>query len=260
MSNRISIITAVYNRASTIASAIETVLSQQDVDIEYIIVDGNSTDGTRDVVLQYQDRIAKYICESDSGIYDALNKGIRASTGDIVGFLHADDLLAGPHVIRQVADVFKDSTIEAAYGDLTYVTADRPEHIVRYWKSKAFRLNRFRWGWMPPHPTVYLRREKYLELGGYRDDFQISADYELLVRMMFKHRLKTAYIEDVLVKMRLGGKSNASMGNRLLANREDSLAWTVNGLYPPIGLQLLKPLRKLRQYWTRPPRKSVQPG
>ncbi len=249
---RISIITAVYNRASTIASAIESVLNQQDVQIEYIIVDGNSTDGTGDVVLRYKNHISKYVCESDSGIYDALNKGIQLATGDIVGFLHADDLLASPKVISQIAAAFADPNIDAAYGDLTYVSAERTDHIVRYWKSGAFRLKRFRWGWMPPHPTVYLRRQKYIELGGYRDDFQISADYELLVRMMFKHRLTTAYIDDVLVKMRLGGKSNASMSNRLLANREDRLAWTVNGLKPPFGLQLFKPLRKLRQYWTRP--------
>lgn len=257
MNPRISIITAVLNRESTIASAIESVLAQEDANIEYIIVDGKSSDRTLDIVGRYDGRIAKVVCEKDAGIYDALNKGIRTATGDIVGFLHADDLLAGPRVIREVAKAFHDPSVDAAYGDLLYVSPDAPDQIVRYWKSGAFRLNRFRWGWMPPHPTVYLRRERYLEFGGYRGDFQISADYELLVRMMFKLQLKTAYVDEVLVKMRLGGMSNASIQNRMLANREDYRAWAVNGLKPPIGLQILKPLRKLKQFWNRPKRLSL---
>lgn len=252
MSTRISIITAVYNRASTIQVAIESVLSQRDVNVEYIVIDGNSTDGTQDVIGRYRQHISKYISEPDSGIYDALNKGIQTATGDVVGFIHADDLLASPNVLRRIADAFKNESVDAVYGDLVYVAPDRLDQIVRYWKSGIASDPRFRRGWMPPHPTFYLRRKHYLNLGGYREDFQISADYELLLRMMFKHRLKTAYIDDVLVKMRLGGKSNKSMGNRLLANREDRYAWQVNGLQPPFALQIFKPLRKVYQYWLRP--------
>lgn len=252
MSIRISIITAVYNREETISSAIESVLNQQYKNVEYIVVDGKSTDRTQEIIQRYRSQIAKSICEEDNGIYEALNKGIRESTGDVVGFLHADDLLASKNVLGKVADAFSDPSIEAAYGDLLYVNKNNPERIVRYWKSGSFQVNRFRWGWMPPHPTVYLRRQSYVNLGSYREEFKISADYELLVRMMFKEKLKTAYIDDVLVKMRIGGLSNSSMSNRMIANREDRIAWKVNGLPPPFALQLLKPLRKLRQFWERP--------
>ncbi len=249
---RISIITAVFNRALTVHASIESVLNQRNANIEYIVIDGNSSDGTQEVVHRYESSLSRFISEPDTGIYNALNKGISAATGDIVGFIHADDMLDNPDVIRSIADVFLDPTVDAAYGDLVYVEAERPERIVRYWKSGKAGESRFRRGWMPPHPTFYLRRQHYLGLGGYREDFQISADYELLVRMLFKHRLKPAYIDNVLVKMRLGGKSNVSMGNRLLANREDRRAWEVNGLRAPFGLQLFKPLRKLYQYWLRP--------
>ncbi len=257
MGTRISIITAVYNRASTLAAAIDSVLAQRNVDIEYIIVDGNSTDSTSEIVARYGDRINRYIREEDEGIYDALNKGIAAATGDIVGFLHADDFLADPNVLAGVASEFEDETVDAAYGDLVYVGAEASDHIIRYWKSGAFRRERFRWGWMPPHPTVYLRRRCYEQFGLYRSDLKISADYELLVRMLYTHRMTTRYIERVLVCMRLGGVSNASLRNRMLANREDKLAWEVNGLKAPFGLQLMKPIRKIRQFWERP--RMVEP-
>ena len=257
MSVRISIITAVYNRVTTIQSSIESVLNQRGASIEYIVIDGNSTDGTQDVICRYQGSLAKYVSEPDTGIYNALNKGIAAATGDVVGFIHADDMLANPYAIRGIATAFQDPSVDAAYGDLVYVDSEHPDRIVRYWKSGKAGTSRFLRGWMPPHPTFYLRRKHYLDLGGYREDFQISADYELVLRMLFKQQLKPAYIEDVLVRMRLGGKSNVSMGNRLLANREDRLAWQVNGLKPPMGLQLFKPLRKLYQYWLRPKPNSM---
>ncbi len=252
MTSRISIITAVYNRASTLASSIESVLNQSYEGIEYIVVDGNSTDGSDEVVARYKGKITKYIRESDFGIYDALNKGIAAATGDVVGVLHADDLLANREVISSVAAKFENETIDAVYGDLVYVASEDTSQIARYWQSGNYNRKGFRWGWMPPHPTVYLRRQHFIDYGGYRVDFQISSDYELLIRMLYANRLKTAYIDRVLVKMRLGGKSNSSMRNRLLANHEDRLAWEVNGLKAPLGLRLLKPLRKLRQFWERP--------
>ncbi len=252
MGKTISIITAVYNRASTLASSIESVLNQSYDDIEYIVVDGNSTDGSEEVVARYGPRIAKYIREADFGIYDALNKGIAAATGDIVGVLHADDLLANRDVLSSISAKFDDDATEAVYGDLVYVSSDDISNIARYWQSGSYSRNRFRWGWMPPHPTVYLRRKNFIDYGSYRVDFQISSDYELLIRMLYANRLQTKYIDRVLVKMRLGGKSNASMRNRLLANHEDRLAWEVNGLKAPSGLRLFKPLRKLRQFWERP--------
>lgn len=255
---KISLITAVYNRSATIRDAIESVVHQRDADIEYIVVDGNSTDGTEEIIRSYSSRVDRYIREADTGIYNALNKGIAASTGEIIGFIHADDMLTSDSVMQAVSKAFHDPEIDAAYGDLVYVDSNQTSKVVRYWKSGIFNRYRFRWGWMPPHPTVYIRRKRYLELGGYREDFQISADYELLVRMFYKHRLKTEYIHDVLVTMRQGGKSNVSVQNRLLANREDRKAWEVNQLRPPLGLQFLKPMSKLHQFWERPPHNLLQ--
>lgn len=249
---KISIVTAVFNRSRTVANAIESVLAQDYPHIEYIVVDGMSTDGTDEIVRRYSDRIAVSIREPDSGIYDALNKGVQAATGDVLGFLHADDFLASDGVISEIARCMVDPGLSGTYGDLVYVDAIDTAKTKRYWVSGRYDAARFRWGWMPPHPTVYLRRECYRDFGLFRRDFQIAADYELLVRMMVRHRISMRYIDRVVVKMREGGKSNASMQNRLTANREDRKAWVVNGMQPPVGLRFSKPLRKLVQYVRRP--------
>jgi len=245
---KISIITAVYNREKTIAQAMDSVLSQDYPDIEYIVVDGMSNDGTDDVVRRYDDRLAVSIREKDAGIYDALNKGVRAATGDVIGFLHADDFLASSQSVSRIATVFRDPNVDGTYGDLQYVDASDPTRIKRFWVAGDYRASRFRWGWMPPHPTVYLRRDLYSRYGGFRQDFQIAADYELLVRMMVKHQIRMRYLQEIVVKMRVGGKSNASLRNRLTANREDRLAWKVNDLSPPPGLRWMKPMRKVTQF------------
>ncbi len=249
---RVSIITAVYNRVSTIRATIESVLGQRNADIEYIVVDGNSNDGTDRVIRDFQDRITNSIREPDTGIYNALNKGIRAATGDIVGFVHADDTLNAVDTIEKMSRAFLDPTVDATYGDLVYVNHYRPETIVRYWRAGAYDEKRFRHGWMPPHPTFYLRRDHYCKLGGYREDFSISADYELILRMLYKHRLKAAYIDDIMVRMQFGGVSNKNLWNRFKSNTEDQHAWKVNGLLPPTWLRLLKPIQKIQQYWKRP--------
>lgn len=249
----ISIVTAVYNRAATIASAIESVLAQRYSRIEYIVIDGMSTDGTDRVIAQYADRIDRVVREPDSGIYDALNKGVRLATGDVVGFLHADDLLADEMAITHVAEAFREP-VDAVYGGLFYVDSENVDRVVRYWKSVPYNRNRFYRGWMPAHPTCYIRKSCYERYGDYNRSMSISADYELILRMMVKHRIRVSSVPDVLVKMRLGGKSNASLTNRLLANREDANAWVVNQLRPPWGLRLMKPARKLLQFFSRPPR------
>ena len=245
---KISIITAVYNREKTIGHAMESVFAQDYQDIEYIVVDGMSNDGTDDVVQRFRDRIAVSIREKDTGIYNALNKGIRVATGEIVGFLHADDFLASSQCISRIAQALQQSGADGTYGDLQYVDATEPSRVKRLWLAGEYRVNRFRWGWMPPHPTVYLRRSLYERFGGFREDFQIAADYELLVRMMVKHQIRARYINEVIVKMREGGKSNANLKNRLTANREDLRAWKVNHLHPPTGLRWMKPLRKVSQF------------
>ena len=246
---KVSIITAVYNAASTVASTIESVIGQTYPNIEYIVVDGMSTDGTDKICNRYSDRIHLMIREKDHGIYDALNKGLSSATGDVIGLLHADDFFASSKVVERIASEFQgDSEIDGVYGDLMYVDARDVEKRLRLWKSTEYRKSRFRWGWMSAHPTVYFRRECYDRFGYFRTDFRLAADYELMLRMMMIHDATMKYIPETLVKMRSGGKSNQSIRNRLLANREDRMAWLVNGLRPPFGLRLTKPLRKLPQY------------
>lgn len=247
---KVSIVTAVYNRVATVADTIESVLNQSYKNIEYIVVDGMSSDGTQEVVAKYADRIDRHVREKDHGIYDALNKGIRLATGDIVGLLHADDFFADTEVISRIVATFDNyPETMGTYGDLNYVDAKDKSRLIRRWRSGDYQPQKFRTGWMPPHPTVYLRRKCYLDHGLFRDDFKLAADYELLLRMMFVHRIPIRYIPKTLVCMRVGGKSNASLANRLTANREDARAWKVNGLHPPVGLRILKPLRKLSQYF-----------
>lgn len=247
---KISIVTAVYNRVRTLPDTIESVLSQTYSNIEYIVVDGMSSDGTHEVVSKYADRIDVRVREKDKGIYDALNKGIGLATGDIVGLLHADDFFTDRDVLASIAKAFADDQrLMGTYGDLVYVDSQDVERRIRNWKSGVYNKLNFKTGWMPPHPTVYLRKECYERFGVFRDDFQLAADYELLLRMMVVHQIPVRYIPRTLVSMRVGGKSNASLANRLLANREDRRAWIVNGLRPPFGLRFLKPLRKLAQYF-----------
>lgn len=248
---RISVITAVYNRAATIASAIKSVAEQRNVDVELIVIDGKSTDSTPKVIEKYRDHISKHICEADSGIYDALNKGINAATGDVIGFIHADDFIADECTLKHVTDAFGDDEVDGVYGDLVYVDEADTQRIRRFWKAGEYNVNKFRFGWMPPHPTVYLRRSCYEKFGVFNMQMKTAADYELMLRMMVKHKIRMKYIPEVMVKMRSGGASNASIKNRLNANRDDQLAWSMNGLRAPLGLRFTKPLRKIGQFIRR---------
>lgn len=246
---KISVVTAVYNRRSTIAETIESVLRQSWPNKEIILVDGMSNDGTDEVINHYRDKIHISIREPDKGIYDALNKGINAATGDVIGFLHADDVFASDKSLESIGTALASSEFDACYGDLLYVRQDNIDQIIRYWSSGAFNRDSFFTGWMPPHPTFYLKSNFYKQFGGYRDDFRISADYELMLRMLVKHKLRATHINRVIVKMRVGGKSNVSISNRLLANQEDNLAWQANDFKAPLGLRFTKPLRKLTQFF-----------
>jgi glycosyltransferase len=245
---KISIVTAVLNRVDTIRHCIDSVQSQDFPNIEHIIVDGGSTDGTAQIAKEMLRPEDIWICERDNGIYDALNKGIKAATGDIVGFLHSDDFFACRSSLSRIATGFRDHDCAAAYGDLAYVDKRFGERITRFWKAGKFSKSKFYYGWMIPHPSLYVRRTVYLEKLGFRTDFSISADYESMIRYFVKNSLKAAYIPYVIVHMRSGGKSNVSLTNRMLANREDRRAWLVNDLVPPLCLRLLKPLRKLGQF------------
>ncbi len=243
----ISIITAAYNAAMTIAGCIESIHGQS-FPAECIIVDGGSTDGTLEVVERYRSRLAKVVSEPDRGIYDAMNKGISLATGDVIGILNADDFYASEHALSRVAGIFSNARIDSCYGDLLYVHPANTSKITRTWRSGPFRERSFYWGWMPPHPTFFVRRSVYERYGIFNLALGSAADYELMLRFLVKNKITSAYLPEVLVKMRTGGVSNASLGNRLRANRMDRMAWEVNGLKPYPWTTAMKPLRKLGQF------------
>lgn len=247
---KISVITAVYNNSDTVAQALDSALAQTHPDVELIVIDGGSTDGTLAVLQGYADRLAVLVSEPDRGIYDALNKGIARASGEVVGFLHSDDLFADIAVLSRIAVAFTDPAVDAAYGDLLYVRKDDPSRVVRTWRSAAFSAVRLAHGWMPPHPTLYVRRTVYERLGGYDTSYRIAADYDCVLRLLGKGGIRTAYIPEVLVKMRVGGASNRSLKNILQKSREDYRALRVNGVG---GLRTLawKNLSKLPQFLKR---------
>lgn len=248
---KVSLITVTYNSAETIEDCISSVLSQDYPDIEYIIVDGASKDGTIGLIEKYEDRIAHFVSEPDNGIYHAMNKGIDLCTGRVVGMLNSDDLYADSKVISDVVKAMKESDSDSCYGDLVYIDRLDIGKVVRRWKSGEFNRQKFLSGWMPPHPAFFLRRTCYEEYGKFNLSFKTSADYELMLRMLYKEGVSATYVNRVLVHMRTGGQSNISLKNRLKANREDRRAWKVNELKPGIFTTIRKPLSKLAQFFKR---------
>jgi glycosyltransferase involved in cell wall biosynthesis len=250
MSLHISVITAVFNRAATLGEALRSVRAQQCPNIEHIVIDGGSTDGSLDVLEAHKGGIAKMISEPDGGLYDALNKGIRHASGDVIGFLHADDQFASPMALARVAAAFEDPAVGAVYGDLVYVNKNDISHVVRYWRAGQYHREHLSQGWMPPHPTFYVRKDVYSRFGVFDTRYRIAADYENMLRILWRGRVQAAYIPEVLVRMRLGGVSNVSLFNMLHKSREDYAAMRQNGIG---GLQalLLKNVTKLPQFVTR---------
>jgi glycosyltransferase involved in cell wall biosynthesis len=245
---KVSIITVVFNGVQTIRQCIESVLGQDFPFIEYIIIDGNSTDGTQEVIRSYGNAIGRFVSEPDSGIYDAMNKGIQIASGDVIGILNADDFYAYPSVIKEVVNQMTKGNFEACYGDLQYLDASNEEIVKRQWISGKYNSGAFLNGWMPPHPTFFVRKEVYDKLGKFRLDLGSAADYELMLRFIHKGRISITYVPKVLVKMRIGGVSNSTLKNRLAANRNDLKAWKINNLRPRFYTLWLKPLRKLIQF------------
>lgn len=246
---KISIITITYNSQQTVEDTIKSVTSQDYPDIEYIIIDGKSKDGTLRIVDKYKDKIAKVVSEKDKGLYDALNKGIAHATGDVVGLLHSDDLYADNTVISKIAAKFKaDSTVQGVYADLVFVNRNDLSKVMRTWKSGEYHEGDFLKGWMPPHPTFFVKREVYDKFGGFNIKLKLSADYELMLRLIHKNNIKLAYLPETIVRMRMGGVSNVSFFVKLKANIEDKLAWKMNGIKPGTLTMLKKPLHKLGQY------------
>jgi glycosyltransferase involved in cell wall biosynthesis len=244
---KISIITATYNSAATVRDTLASIASQQYPLIEQIIVDGLSNDNTLAIVNEFP-HVAKVISEKDRGIYDAMNKGVLLATGDIIGILNSDDFYTTPLVLEMVAAAFKDPAVEAVYGDLQYVKPANVQVIIRTWKSGNYKKKYLYYGWMPPHPTFFVRRHVYDKCGLFNTTLRSAADYELMLRVLLKHNIRAQYIPEVLVKMRAGGMSNASLKNRFRANKEDVMAWKINELKPFFFTMWLKPLRKVLQF------------
>jgi len=262
---KISIITATLNSAFTLSECLQSITSQNYPN-EHIIIDGASTDTTLEIVRRISPT-SRILSEPDKGIYDAMNKGIDLATGEVVGILNADDFYASTHVLEKVARAFEDPAVMTCYGDLEYIlpSAERSGgkaepstsqpvsgfSVYRYWKSGAFSPEKFYWGWMPPHPTFFVRRSIYEKFGKFRPDLGTAADYELMLRFLLKERISSVYIPDVLVRMRAGGASNRSLLSRLRANRMDYKAWKANGLKPYPWTLFCKPLRKISQWFVR---------
>ncbi|HUJ16766.1 MAG TPA: glycosyltransferase family 2 protein [Nitrospirota bacterium] len=247
MRKKISIITASFNSGSTIKDCLDSVEDQGN-QAEHIIIDGASTDDTLSIVRSYP-HIAEVISEPDHGIYDAMNKGIALATGDVIGILNSDDYYAHPQVLERVMKVFENREIDSCYGDLLYFDPVDKTRIVRNWISGSYHERRFYWGWMPPHPTFFVRRSMYEKYGGFKLSLGSAADYELMLRFLVKHKISTAYLPEILVRMRSGGISNMSLRNRLTANRMDRYAWEANELKPYFWTTFVKPLSKIMQFF-----------
>jgi len=243
----ITIVTATFNSAATICDCLDSVKALHG-NVEHIIIDGGSQDDTLDIVRSYP-HINTVISEPDKGIYDAMNKGISLAKGEIIGILNSDDFYAHDKVLATVTQVFSDTNTDTSYGDLQYVASDDTSKVTRVWKSGFCSRRAFYWGWMPPHPTFFVRRRVYEKYGLFNLDLGSAADYELMLRFLVRYRASTTYIPEVIVKMRAGGVSNASLRNRLKANRMDRRAWEVNGLKPYPWTICMKPLRKIGQYF-----------
>lgn len=248
---KISIITITYNSENTIRDTIDSVLSQTYDDIEYIIVDGNSSDKTMEIIKSYDDKISKVVSEPDKGLYDALNKGIGLATGDVVGFMHSDDIYASKSVVKTIAEVFEKKDVDSFYGDLIYVDKDNTDNARRIWRARKFSKRKMLRGWMPPHPTFYAKKEVYKKFGGFNLNFKIAADYENMLRLLVKYEISTFYVPMFIVKMRLGGESNKSVGNIIRKTKEDLMATKINGLLAHSLISIMnKNLSKFKQFFT----------
>ncbi|MBU3016146.1 glycosyltransferase [Paraglaciecola agarilytica] len=245
---KVSIVTATWNSAKTIEATIASLSEQTYQNIEYIVIDGGSRDATVSILQSNFELIDYFVSESDSGIYDALNKGIAAATGEVVGFLHSDDFFTDNSVVETIAKTFSNPNIDCIFGDLNYISKNDTNKIVRKWRSGVFDRERIRNGWMPPHPTFYMRRSLYNKYGGFDLNYRISADYDSILRFLWTHKISAAYIPKVLVSMRVGGESNRSLRNIVSKSGEDIQAMKKNGL-PFFRAMLGKNLGKIPQFF-----------
>jgi len=248
---RVSIITVSYNSSATIADTIRSVESQTYPNIEHIIIDGASTDGTVDIIKHYGIKISKFISEPDHGIYDAMNKGLKLSSGDIIGILNSDDLYIDNSVIEKVVEQFEKTMCDALYGDLYYVQKENTDVIVRKWHSKQFVPGSFRKGWHPPHPTFFVKNDVYSKYGYFDLQFKLAADFELMLRFLENHKIKQSYLPRPLIKMRLGGATNKNLQNIIRQNIECYDAFKKNSIQVSYFYPVIRLFPKVLQYIKR---------
>jgi glycosyltransferase involved in cell wall biosynthesis len=244
---KVSIITVTYNSASTIRHTLESVSRQVYPDIEHIIVDGKSQDDTCEIIRSFS-HVNNWVSEHDNGLYDAINKGIRISTGDIIGVLHSDDFFPNENVVSRIAEIFREKKADAVFGDVAFVKPAKLDKIIRHYSSRKFHPNKFAYGYMPAHPSFYVKRKCYDDFGLYKLDYKIAADYELLMRFMHKHRISYAYAPFVMVHMRTGGVSNKSILSRYVLNKEIVKACRENGVNTNMARLSLKYFKKVFEY------------
>lgn len=246
--HKISVVTTVFNRVKTIRDTLSSVSSQTYPHVEHIVQDGGSQDGSCALITAFDNPDMDFVSAADGGIYDGINKGIDRTTGDIIGLMHSDDLFASDDVLSWVAEAMQDPSVDGVYGDLDYVAADDISHIIRKWRSGSYDPVKLRRGWMPPHPTLYLRREVFERWGQYDTSFRIAADYDAMLRYLVKGGIQLAYVPKVFVKMRVGGESNRSLSKVLEKSREDYRAIRTNGV-GGLGTLAIKNLSKVQQFF-----------
>ena len=248
---KVTIITVCYNAVAHIDETLRSVVMQDHRDIELIVIDGGSGDGTQQKIERYREVIAHAVSEKDSGVYDAMNKGLRLATGEVIAFVNAGDMIARRDVVSSMVKEFGREHADLIYGDALMVDPADITKVKRFWKGGEYKRNNFRKGWMPPHLATYIRRSAYERFGHFRSDLKVSADYELMFRLLYKHRLPARYVPKVLVRFRLGGVSNRSLGHIWRANVDVYKAWKLNGERISPLIVVRKPLGKLLQYFSR---------
>ena len=228
---KITVVTIAYNAAATIEETIQSVQAQDHQGLEYIVIEGGSTDGTLEIIDKYRGSIDRVISEPDEGIYDAMNKGIGAATGDVIGFLNSDDIYRMESAVSHIAERFTNSSVDTVFSDIVIVDWDDPSHIHRFLRPNRFRPSYMRWGWMPPHPSFYARTTCFEQAGNFRTDFKIAADWELVLRFLKVHGFSYRYIPETLVQMRRGGLSTQNLGSTITINEEIARACRIHGVY-----------------------------
>jgi len=244
---KLSLITVTYNSAETLQNTIKSVRSQQINGLEYIVIDGGSVDGTLELLAESSDVVSHWISEPDSGIYDAMNKGVKLTTGEIIGFLHADDCFANTNILGEIIRRFSINDIDFLYGDLEYITTTKPSKVLRYWQSGEFSTSMLKWGWMPPHPTVYFKRGLIDKVGLFNTSYTIAADYEWMLRCLNTPAINVQYWPQVVVQMRVGGASNKNLSRIIKKSREDYRAIKSNKIGGILTLAF-KNLGKVTQF------------